>query len=81
MQQIYLFIYWGPLFGPGKPREPMSLDLWSEQSYIDSQMWCTCGLSGKFFIGPEKQYCKSTKFGVLSNLADLALGQKLNRII
>ena len=26
-------------------------------------------------------YCKSTKFGVLLNLADLALGQKLNRII
>ncbi len=26
-------------------------------------------------------YCKSTKFGVLFNLADLALGQKLNRII
>ncbi len=27
------------------------------------------------------RYCKSTKFGVLFNLADLALGQKLNRII
>ena len=30
----------------------------------------------------EKQdYCKSTKFGVRLNLAFLALGQKLNRII
>ncbi len=27
------------------------------------------------------RYCKSTKFGVLLNLAFLALGQKLNRII
>ena len=26
-------------------------------------------------------YCKSTKFGILVNLADLALGQKLNRIV
>ncbi len=26
-------------------------------------------------------YCKSTKFGMLLNLADLALGQNLNRII
>ncbi len=26
-------------------------------------------------------YCKSTKFGVLLNLADLVLGQKLNGII
>ncbi len=23
---------------------------------IDSQMWCTCGLSVKFLIGLEKQY-------------------------
>ncbi len=29
----------------------------------------------------SQMYCKSTKFGVLLNLADLALGQKLNRII
>ena len=29
----------------------------------------------------NKEYCKSTKFGVLLNLADLAWWQKLNRII
>ncbi len=34
----------------------MSIDLWSEQSYIDNQMWGTCGLSGKFLIGLEMQY-------------------------
>ncbi len=34
-----------------------------------------------FFFVHNHRYCKSTKFGVLFNLADLALGQKLNRII
>ena len=35
--------------------------------------------TGLFCNSPD--YCKSTKFGVLLDLADLALGQKLNRII